>query len=43
LHIAIWKGFLPLAAALLQAGANPNIIDGKNISFVLIGLLYILP
>ena len=27
IHLAIWKGFLPLASALLQAGSNPNLVD----------------
>ena len=30
IHLAIWKGFLPLAATLLQCGADPNIEDKQH-------------
>ena len=33
LHYAIFKGFLPLAATLLQAHANPNVPDVHTVLF----------
>lgn len=41
LHYAIFKGFLPLAATLLQAHADPNLADKNTVLFLFfIELLY---
>ena len=36
LHVAVWRGFLPLAAALLQAGAHTEVTDANGILFIFI-------
>ena len=42
LHYAIFKGFLPIAAALLQGKADPNIMDDQTVCFLFIGLRFVL-